>query len=348
MPKVRLEFGNRTQEIGGRNTIVQHQVVDHMNHQHTKARKKLQTPGAAPAKFAVYANQGGGINSPTKGLRAAGAQALHINNIPLNKLNGYGPADRRYRDICQHETGFTSERVINKASPTRKGPYGPSPAAAMIRPPTGTGGFAASVQASLQASIGSPEKSLPKITEAAAQPTMAAAQVQQAAAVHGGNRAHTAGFKLNQRGFNTAQMFHQDVTAPAFAAKQRCEGPIAAIGHLADFGSGASPAANTHCSKMVNINGANSNTGSHKHRNTMGGVMPSGGHGYLHTGHRRRVVNNTWNASTESQPHQHACHAKSHHPLSPRRLIRISPRAAQNRDMRGGAMASIMQHDHVH
>lgn len=359
MAPVRLEFGHRSQNIDGRDTVVQNHVVGHMQGQASYGRKKLQTPGngghvipdqTQHNKFAVYANQGNGLNqarSPAKNLRGAGAEMLQ----------GYG-SPRQYRDVCQHETGLQRERVINKrvdnASPRRNRPYGASPAAAAIRPPTGTGGFAANVSASL----GSPERSLPKIpTESSVAPsacglqrqptpmpgTIAAAQM----AMQPENRMRTAGFKPNVRGFNHAQKYHQDVSAPAFCAKKRVPGqPPAAIAQLADFGAGCSPGRSPAGIK-TNIRGNNILNQCNRHRNTMGGVMPEGGAGYLQNGNRRRVVNPVWNASTESKPHNPGMHAKDNHPLSPRRLIAISPRQAQNIAQRKGAMMGIMSHQHV-
>lgn len=237
--------------------------------------------------------------------------------------------DARYprpnRQICQHEQ-----------SPRRKGPYGASPAAAAIRPPTGTGGFAANVSASL----GSPTRIERMPTP---MPGSMAAQDQA--------RLQTAGFSKVTRGYNQAQQYHQSITAPAFAAKVRAQGPPAAIQQLSDFAQisepGRSPmkirtnmGGQTHPTVESACSGA-------KHRNTLGGTRPEGGAGYLNRGHRRRVVQDNWNASTESQPHGPGMHAKAHHPLSPRRLCAISPNKVNNISHRNGEMAAIMGHAHV-
>lgn len=286
-----------------------------------------------------------------QGLRGAGAE-----------LCGYGPAaasPRRYKQVDHPLHGASKERVINKVSgnrhvsPRRNRPYGASPGAAAIRPPTSKG-FAASVSPTL----GSPKRpaapevapamvspTLPNIQDRALTPMPEAAPATRtyADAAADGPRLKTAGF--SPRGYHQAQAYHQSVSAPAFARKGGCNGPRAAIGTLADFGNGAEPG-KSPASKKVNINGTAGNSCSNRHRNTMGGVT-QGGAGYLHRGQRRRIVQDQWNSSTESQPHAPGMHAKSHHPLSPRRLGAISPRAANDINTRSNAMAAIMGHAHV-
>lgn len=338
MANVRLAFGHRSANIGGRNTVVQGNVVDHQHNQAASQRRKLKTPGAAPSRFQVFANQGAGVGQSPKRIRSVGAECV------------YGPVSppRRYKDVCEHTTGITRERVINKVrpeevcSPSRNRPYGPSPAAAAIRPPTGSGGFAASVSPSL----GSPARA--KLQTAKPMPGTMASPGNS-------DRQMTAGFQKTTRGYCVAQQYHQDITAPAFAAKHRTQGPAAAIGMLVDFGNasdpGRSPASlktNGARTKSAGVNDALTAgpAPTTNHRNTMGGVRP-GGANYLNRAHRRRVVQANWNATTESQPHGSGMHFAKNHPLSPRRLCTISAAKAKEIETRNGAMANIMGHAHV-
>lgn len=169
-------------------------------------------------------------------------------------------------------------------------------------------------------------------------------------------RQMTAGFKKTNRGFHVAQQYHQDITAPAFAAKHRTRGPEAAICMLADFGNASDPGFSP---SSVQVNAARTNSAgvadaiapagpapTTNHRNTMGGVRP-GGANYLNRGQRRRVVQANWNSSTESRPHGPGMHFAAHHPLSPRRQIWIAERKVKEIATRKGAMTNIINHAHI-
>lgn len=96
----------------------------------------------------------------------------------------------------------------------------------------------------------------------------------------------------------------------------------------------------------TNVNGQGVTTQCLQQRNTLGGVRP-GGADYLVKGQRRLKATDGWSATKESQPHGPGTHAKSHHPLSPRRLIAISPTKQKEQQARKGAMDAIMGHDYV-